>query len=86
LTRDFNGAINDSRKALTFNPEDYSALSTLGRSQYQIGEKTDACSNLKKAVSIGSNDLSNDSFDYLKQNTNYYLASKEGAWCRNMPD
>jgi len=61
-------------------------LSTLGRSQYEIGEKTNACLNLKKAVSIAINDFSDDSFDYLKQKTNYYLASKEGAWCRNMPD
>ena len=50
LNGDFNGAIQDSRKALTFNPEDFSALSTLGRSQYAKGEKTDACLNLKKAV------------------------------------
>ena len=71
---------------MTFNPEDYSALSTLGFSQYEIGEKTDACSNLKKAVIIGSNDLTDDGFDYLNQNTKYYLASKEGAWCRNMPN
>ena len=71
---------------MTFNPENYSALSTLGRSQYAIGEKTDACSNLKKAVSIGNNNLSDDRFDYLQHNTKYYLASKEGAWCRNMLD
>ena len=44
------------------------------------------CLNLKKAVTIGSNDLSDDGFDYLGQNTKYYLASKEGSWCRNMPD
>ena len=87
LTKDYNGAIQDSRKALTFNPEDFSALSTLGRSQYEIGEKTDACSNLKKAVSIGTDNIQEGiSFDYLKQNTKDYLASKEGAWCRNMPD
>jgi len=89
LTKDYNGAIQDSRKALSFNPEAYSALSTLGRSQYKMGEKTDACSNLKKAVSIGTNDFSDGEifdFDYLQQNTKDYLASKEGDWCRNMPD
>ena len=38
---------------------------------------------LKKAVTIGSNDLSDDGFDYLGQNTKYYLASKEGSGAEN---
>ena len=88
LTGDFEGAIRDSRKALTFNPKDFSALSTLGRSQYALDQKKVACSNLKKAISIGTNDLGGeaDSYDYLQQNTKYYLASEEGSWCRNMLD
>ena len=54
----------------------------------ELDKKKIACSNLKKAVSIGTDDLGGEegSFDYLKQNTKDYLASEEGAWCRNMPD
>ena len=80
LTGDFKSAIIDSRKALTFNSEDFSALSTLGFSQYELGNKKDACDNLKKAISIDKKILD----DYLEQNTQEYLASKKGSWCRNM--
>ena len=79
------GMTDFSRSIASSSSGSIVSSSTPYRAQYARGEMTNACMNLKKAVTISSNNFLDDGFDFLKQNTNYYLASKEGAWCRNMP-
>ena len=72
--QDYNGAIEESNKVLSKVSNLEWALHTRGMSKYKLGKEKDGCIDLKKAASLGDKE------------TRKYLANKEGAWCKNMPD
>mgnify|MGYP001158775770 FL=1 len=70
----FKKALIDCDQALLLNPKDSYAYDSRGDVKFALGDKKGACSDYKNAISNG----------YKEREE--YLASKEGSWCRNMPN
>lgn len=51
---DFNGAISDYEKVIKLSPGHYKAYYNLGIIQYNLGDKDNACRNLRTAREKGS--------------------------------
>ena len=56
--KDYEGAIADFTKAIEINPEDVYAYKSRGVSQEYIGNLIGACSDWRKASSLGDEDSS----------------------------
>ena len=71
--KDYQGAIADYDKAIKINPNDAMAYGSRGYARV-VGfqDRNGACSDYKKAVSLGS------------KITAKWLNSDKGGWCRNM--
>ena len=64
----------DCNKALSINSNNKYAYDSRGDVRIKLGDKKGVCSDYKNAIANG----------FKPAET--YLDSKEGAWCRNMPD
>ena len=71
-SKDYQGAIADYDKAIDVNPKYSRSYNNRGNAKYDLNNKRGACSDYKKAVSLGN------------QGTTQWLRSEGGAWCRNM--
>ena len=65
-------AIVDYTKSLDLKPRFADAYNNRGLAELRLGNNQRACYDFKKAIFLGS------------QNTEKWLKSEEGAWCRNM--
>ncbi len=70
----YYSAINDYNRIIEINPNHINAYLNRGVIKLSLKEKDAACIDFKKAQSLGSAKAKD------------FLASAEGAWCRNMPD
>ena len=70
----YHSALSDCDKALSLNSKDEYAYDSRGDVRFALGDKKGACDDYKNAIANGY------------QPREKYLASEEGAWCRNMPD
>ena len=70
----YKSALTDCNKSLLINPKDGNTYDSRGDVNFALGDKKGACSDYKNAIANGD------------KTTEKYLASEEGAWCRNMPN
>ena len=61
---DYYGAISDFSKAIEINPRYHSAFKNRGSSKKFLGDMKGACSDWRKAVSLGNNNTGNLVRDY----------------------
>ena len=60
-------------KAIEINPRNAKAYYIRGRFRQRIGDKSRACNDYKKAISLGS-----------EITENWLKTARGAAWCRNM--
>ena len=70
----YKSALRDCDIALSINSKNEIAYDSRGDVKLALGDKQGACSDYKSAITNG-----------YKQREKY-LSSKEGEWCKNMPN